>query len=166
MHRHQDFHYLKRSTCFYRGCASTAKAHQAPALSTVRVLPIHVPLSPHCLLSPAAHVFTMVACLLHSDTAPTQNPPIPEGDDTNLAPFCPRSTSVCCYASTLNLLFLVLSSDAAKMTSSCVSCPGEPTPHFWLPMSIKAFPELSTLLSAVPVPGGGTASHFTLPGHA
>lgn len=33
-------------------------------------------------------------------------------------------------------------------------------------MSIKAFPELSTLLSAVPVPGGGTASHFTLPGHA
>lgn len=64
MHRHQDFHYLKRSTCFYRGCASTVKAHQAPALSTVRVLPIHVPLSPHCLLSPAAHVFTSSTVIL------------------------------------------------------------------------------------------------------
>lgn len=72
------------------------------------------------------------------------------------------------YISRWNLLFLVLSSasDATEMTPSCVSCPGEPTTHFWLPMRIKAFPELSTLMSAVPLPGGCRASHFTFPGHA
>lgn len=54
MLQHPAFHYLKRSTCLCRGCASAAKAHQTPALPTVCVSPIHVPLPPHWSLFPCS----------------------------------------------------------------------------------------------------------------
>ena len=43
-------------------------------------------------------------------------------------------------------------SDPEEMTCCSVSCPREPTTHFSLPIKIEASPELSTLLSAVPLP--------------
>lgn len=54
MLQHPAFHYLKRSTCLCRGCASAAKAHQTPALPTVCVSPTHVPLPPHWSLFPCS----------------------------------------------------------------------------------------------------------------
>lgn len=57
MLQHWAFHYLKCSTCL---CASTVKAHQAPALPTVCVLPVQVPFSHHWSLFPWS------ACLQHA----------------------------------------------------------------------------------------------------